>query len=356
MRRFYIGICLVLLFLFAFFGDAAMRGAVKGLELFAHGVFPALFPFCVCIGCLKRLGFFSAPESGGFFSLLRLFLLGAIAGNPTGSMLVGEHSYNENGSDGTQRSVYSALFNLASPVFIVGTVGSRLFAFSSPLPALLILLSHYLSALFIFCGYYPLQKRLKRKKNGLAQMSCAPFTSERSASLVSVFPSALMEGVSSMLKLCGTIVFFVSLAELITYSLPFASHSAAFGALAIGILEMTNGLALLASTAIEPRLALSLACFIISFGGICIFMQANAVSPVRAGAYLSVKLLHGVCAFMLCYFVYPLFSAFSVSVSNSMSETLVYRTVSALRIASLCVIASAAASLAAVLAAKRTRV
>lgn len=345
----------MLLFLFAIFGDASMRGAIKGLELFAHGVFPALFPFCVCIGCLKRLGLFDARGDLGFFGLLRSFMLGAMAGNPTGSMLIGGADEQKSGMSAADRSVYCALFNLASPVFILGTLGSRFFAFKTPLPAILIMLCHYGSALILFCGYYAVSKRgFSKARNGANEAferRAAILPHQWETGAVSVFPSALMDALTTMLKLCGTIVFFVSVTELLP---PIPLLSAPIGSLLVGMLEMTNGLDMLAASGIAPRIALSIACFILSFGGICIFMQANAVSPVRAAAYLSAKLMHGICAALLCYLIFPLFSA-DISVMSASAERLVQRSVTALQIALLCIIASAAASLGAVLTAKRTK-
>ena len=344
----------MLLFLFAFFGDASMRGAIKGLELFAHGVFPALFPFCVCIGCLKRLGFFDTRGDLGFWGLFRRFMLGALAGNPTGSMLMESADNRNGGMSAANRSVYCALFNLASPVFILGTVGSRLFSFKTPLPAILIMLCHYGSAFILFCAYYAATKRGFRKGAGGVKQAFEQSTlpsSKWGTGMISVFPSALMDALTTMLKLCGTIVFFVSLTELMP---PISALSAPIGSLLVGMLEMTNGLDMLAALRLSPQIALSLTCFVLSFGGICIFMQANAVSPVRAAEYLSAKLIHGISAALLCYLIFPLFPA-DISVLSASSERLIQRSVTTLQIALLCLIVSAAASLGAVLTAKRTR-
>ncbi|MBR5949044.1 MAG: hypothetical protein IKZ82_10455 [Clostridia bacterium] len=337
-----------------------MRGAVRGLELFAHGVFPALFPFSVCIGCLKRLGFFDMRESGGFFALLRLFFLGALAGNPTGSMMLATiGSESEGRLSAAERSVYTALFNLASPVFIIGTVGSRLFAFRSQLPALLLLMSHYISALLLFSLCYVVKHSVGkvRRAEAYARASTPQIRSlsSQDVSLISVFPSALLQSITTMLKLCGTIVFFVSLTELFMRLPLLSSLQAPIRPLAVGMLEMTNGLSLIASSSLDLRSSLSLACFIMSFGGICIFMQANAVSPVRAGVYIAVKLAHGFFAALICFLAFPLFISGSVSVMGSGSERLLERTLTTLQIALLCFISSASAALSAIFISKITR-
>lgn len=359
MRRFYIGLCLGFLFLFAIFGDASMRGAVKALELFAHGVFPALFPFCVCIGCLKRLGFFDTRGNGGCFALLRLFMLGAMAGNPTGSMLIGGCNQHNGEMSEKDRSVYSALFNLASPAFLIGTVCSRLFALNSA-PALLLMLSHYSSALLLFSAYYSLtNKRVKSKRRPENHPQKRDLRYEvlnaNSESIVSVFPSALIESVSTMLKLCGTIVFFVSVTELLTSSPLLSMLSMPLRAIAVGLLEMTNGLYMLSVSSIEPRFALSCAGFMLSFGGISIFMQANAVLPVRSRTYLCAKLAHGIFSAILCYMLFPAFRGGSIPVLSDEAERLAHRTLTTIQITLLCSLTSLTASLVSIFAVKRTR-
>lgn len=377
MRCFYIFLCAALASLFTLFPQVSMKGAAKGLELFAHGVFPALFPFCCCIGCLKRLGAFSARKDTGFFGLLRLMLLGAAAGNPTGSMLLG--GLNSGGAGGccgaggAWSSVYAALFNLASPAFIVGSVCSRMLRASSPRAAILLLGCHYLSAFVLFCIHYAFhQKRLRRAANDRRAPArreagfgdCEKFGQFGRPDPIRVFPAALMETAETMLKLCGTIVFFVSLAELFSASPLLAPVCGTGRAVLTGMLEMTNGLSLLFLSEAGMRLKLSLACFLLSFGGICIFMQASAVSRVKAGAYLLAKLAHGALAFALCYLLFPLFFNESVSVfgsggllgSGSSLGSALPRALSMLEVSLLMLTASAAACAAAVFMAKRTRV
>lgn len=357
MRRFYIGLCIGLLLLFSLCGDAAMRGAAGGLDLFGRGVLPALLPFSVCIGCLKRLGFFEAGKPAGFFGLLRLLLLGAAAGNPSGSMLMNASLSASNAHNlSIEESVYSALFNLASPVFITGAVCSRIFRFQTAKPALLMLVCHYGASLLLFCIFFFASKTRKgSRKTVQAEMRSTPVP-HPAPSLIAALPGALSDAAATMLKLCAAMVFFVSLSEPIAASSAASALPSEARALIIGALEMTNGVSMLASAAIGLRLKLALACAIISFGGVCIFIQANAISPVKASVYLLTKLFHGALAFMLCLLMFPLFFRGSVSVFSSIGAMrFAHRALSALQIAFLCLIGSVAASLAAVFAAGKTR-
>ncbi len=364
MRRFYIIICTGLLLLFALCGDASMRGAVKGLELFAHGVFPALFPFTVCIGCLKRLGAFAPTGRAGFLALLKLQALGAIAGNPTGALLLGaEGSHGEAIQNREEGSVYAALFNLASPVFILGAVGSRIFGFSNRFTAIYIMLCHYFSAALLFCVFYSIGRIGRGRGNKKTAERRPPVLKKASAkaqtaSLFTAFPEAAAEAASTMLKLCGIIVFFVSIGEImgnspLTSSLPL--HPVSRAAL-MGMLEITNGLALLSAAGAAPRLCVSLACYIISFGGLCIFMQARSVCEIDAPAYLSAKAAHAMLAFLISYICFPLFCSFdALPAGVDISGQFAQRTLSVLQIALLCVLSSITVSLAAILAARKTR-
>lgn len=342
--------------IFSLFGDAAMRGAARGLELFWRGVLPALFPFSVCIGCLKRLGFFDTDGRAGFFALLRMLLLGAIAGNPTGSMLM-DAGRSDAGRKELQSSVYTALFNLASPVFITGAVCSRIFLFRTSTPALILFVSHYGSSIILFSLFFFADGTISGRHGSAAYRSgCRPVSPRPLTGFGSVFPSALYEAAQTMLKLCAAIVFFVSLSEPMASSAVVCALPPAFRALAIGAFEMTNGISLLASAAIGARLKLSLTCLVLSFGGICIFMQANSISPVRASVYLVTKLIHGALAFYLCYALFPLFFRGSAPVFGSGGASfLAQRALSTFQIGLICLIGSACASLAAVFASGRTR-
>lgn len=355
--------CIALMLLFVVRSESAMEGAARGLELFMAGVFPSLFPFAVCISCLKRMGGFSfeSKPSKGFFKLQRFLIIGAIAGNPTGSFLLSGES--KGGLTLTRLGIYSALFNLASPVFIIGTVCTKQLGFATKAPGILLLVCHYTSSLLIFFAFeaYNSLKRnkLHQAENSVRSKKESMFDSQirrDGIGLVSAFPAAAADAASAMLKLMGTIVFFSTIGTIIEKSGLLSLVHPATAALSMGMLEMTGGLQKLASSAVEMRLQLSLCSFIISFGGICIFMQANSICVVDACSYLCTKLIHGFAAALLCYFLFPVFISGSSEVFASISASVILsRTLTASKIALLCFASSVFASLFAVFAAKRTR-
>ena len=69
------------------FSSSSMLGAARGFELFISSVFPALFPFFVCISILKRLGMFEIRGKNTAGAIIRIFLVSCISGCPTGSLL-----------------------------------------------------------------------------------------------------------------------------------------------------------------------------------------------------------------------------------------------------------------------------
>ena len=120
---------------------------------------------------------------------------------------------------------------------------------------------------------------------------------------------------------------------------------------------MTGGVFSLAvRSGASMRLILSLASFLITFGGVCIYMQANAVKGCGAADYLLAKLLEGAAAFSIAYLAYPLFFDDSAAVFSSSSLRLAAnRLVTLGELSLLFLLASGASVLFAVIYTKRTR-
>lgn len=88
MRHVFTVIVIILCIILLCFSSQSMIGAARGFELFITNVFPALFPFTVCVQAMKLLGIFEVNSNSMLGNTAKIFLLSAAAGSPTGSFLV----------------------------------------------------------------------------------------------------------------------------------------------------------------------------------------------------------------------------------------------------------------------------
>lgn len=159
MRHLLIVVTLILVAALILFSSSSMLGAARGFELFISSVFPALFPFFVCISILKRLGMFEMRGKNTVGAIIRIFLVSCISGCPTGSLLTEACFGGKSQSLSLKkRSMMSAICNLSSPVFIIGTVCTNML--QRPKLAYLIALAHYGSAAIMIASFILINKKV----------------------------------------------------------------------------------------------------------------------------------------------------------------------------------------------------
>ncbi|MBR4435587.1 MAG: hypothetical protein IKS90_05765 [Clostridia bacterium] len=320
--------------------------AVKGHELFYSKVFPALFPFVVCVNTLSALKAFDCVGSGIFGTILRFFIA-CLSGAPAGSIL-----YSQSNDD-IYKSVLSALNNPPSPAFIISAVCVGMLGGTGVLPAVLLSVSCYGSALILTILFSLFTRNeiffsaKEDTRNG------AIFPAQRS--LVEVFPQAVFDAVKTMLKIEGMVVFFSVFAGMLTEFRLLNALPKGLQASLLGANEMTTGVLRITSLDIAPRLKYALTACCLSFGGICVFMQANAVSRVRALPYLVAKLIQSALSFALCTLLFPLFFRGAAPVMSTTAQRMFTGGANALGIILICATASVFAILGAIFFTGRTR-
>ncbi|MCR5809716.1 MAG: hypothetical protein K6G56_09210 [Clostridiales bacterium] len=83
-------------------------------------------------------------------------------------------------------------------------------------------------------------------------------------------------------------------------------ESSEIKALTVGLVEMTNGLWLLSLD--RSGFSLPLCAFLLSFGGLCIFIQSKMLfEKLRAKEYFLTKLIVGICSALLFALLYKRF-------------------------------------------------
>ena len=285
------------------FPQEASAAVTEGLRLSVSVLIPSLFPFFICVNLTSALGLTGvlarvfAPVMRRMFHVsgagCTAVLCGAAGGYPSGAQCVAA-LYRE-GQLSRAEAEYLLLFcNNAGPAFLFGAVGTVLGIGMTG--CLLLWGIHLLSALVI-----GLVNRPKEAPN-----AALPPVQRANAS------GAVVEAVRSagqaVLQITMFVAAFSVLARLLTMA---AAHILPDGVCTVltGMLELSGGIAALANLPIALRWKLALASFFLGFGGLCVWMQTQAVlapAGLSGCGMLLAKLAQGLLAALITFFLAPL--------------------------------------------------
>ena len=285
------------------FPQEVSAAVTEGLRLSVSVLIPSLFPFFICVNLTSALGLTGvlarvfAPVMRRMFHVsgagCTAVLCGAAGGYPSGAQCVAA-LYRE-GQLSRAEAEYLLLFcNNAGPAFLFGAVGTVLGIGMTG--CLLLWAIHLLSALAV-----GLMSRPKDAPN-----AALPPVQRANAS------GAVVEAVRSagqaVLQITMFVAAFSVLARLLTMA---AAHILPDGVCTVltGMLELSGGIAALANLPIALRWKLALASFFLGFGGLCVWMQTQAVlapAGLSGCGMLLAKLAQGLLAVLITFFLAPL--------------------------------------------------
>ncbi len=366
MKRTVAFAAFLLCLLLVLFAEPAMRAAQTALSLWWEVLLPTLFPFFASATLMERTGALHMlantlhPLSKKLrisHYALPILLMGGVSGYPSGARLCGMLQANGNVSDDEAERL-GTVCNLCSPMFLIGAVSAGMF--SDARLFLPLAVAHYaggLSIAVLLRIFWPIRSASPAR---VANTTQEPF--------FRVLPKSIADGMADMLKVGGTVVFFLVLAEVLeqlgilgTLAAPidhiFAAtpgDSPAHGLL-LGLLEMTGGCHLISETGMPIRIAVPLCAFLISFGGLSIMVQAMAFVQFRKPLrYIGIKFAHGVLAGIIAYLLIMLQSGSMEAFSPGYSPYFV-NTLTGLSVLFACTLGVATAMLLALLFGSRGR-
>lgn len=289
-------LCLCLLFCSA----DCTNAAAAAFQLWWESVLPALFPFYICMSLLlqenvpEMLGRFLKRLSGwlGLDSLaLPCWLLGAAAGYPSGARLTAELGLPNEGP----------FCNLCSPMFLCAVIGIGMLGdIAAALP---IAVAHYGSGLLLLLCY---PRPAQRMRTAVEQES------NQKKGLIPI----VSDGIAVMLQIGGCICIFFVASELLKQIGVYAvleSICRAIGlpaglisAMLQGMLELTSGCAAVAALKLPFKLSVALCAFLVSFGGLCVFLQTRLFLCGDVRRYFFVKFVHGILAAGIAFLCAPI--------------------------------------------------
>lgn len=135
---------------------------------------------------------------------------------------------------------------------------------------------------------------------------------------------------SAMLQIGGCISLFFVISELFSQFGVFSFLDIALQQVGLqaglaeamlrGLLEFTGGCAAVCTLAMPIRVTIACCAFLMSFGGVCVFLQTRLFLEGGGASYFVIKLIHALLAAAIAYFCTPLFMPDSISAMSQEAE------------------------------------
>ena len=313
--------------------------AFKGIEIWAKVLLPSLLPFFILTKLFASTGvvdgitkifspimskLYNCPSESAY-----VFFMSILTGYPVGSKLVSD-LYN-NGTFTREQAVRTTAFcSTSGPMFILGSVAIGMFCDRKM--GIIILASHIIGALLnglLYRNYGNERKknRIRDKNKSVNGLNDKNSSKNENTTLDSNniknasinkespcidFSASVVSSVNSILLIGGVICFTFVLLEVITSSQLFSLIISLISKIGIdknlltaifcGIGEITKGCMLLSQIPLSAFTSYCICTFIISFGGISTFLQAQAFlkNIVPSKIFLLQKATHAILSCMVC--------------------------------------------------------
>lgn len=289
-----------------------------GLQVWYKNLVPSLLPFIFVNNLARETGVFHflgnlicSPIS----KLLRIsnistisYIASLFSGYPIGSKLIYDNF--ENGDISKDEGVAVAMFsNIASPLFILGTVGATLFK-NAELGLYLLTVQICTSLILGILTSYSHKNFYTPKRKAIETkgfVSALSFSINNSITTITVIGCyvVILSVVTKMFTILGVLNI---LSKLLTFMLaPFGLTVAHSTSIIIGLFEMTSGVVYLSNNESINIVTASTISFILAFGGLSINSQCiSFLSKVNINTtkFLSFKLIQALLAYILTFCTY----------------------------------------------------
>lgn len=257
------------------------------MDIFINNLLPTLFPFFVLVDFLMNYGYVDAIKR--FFKIKygHIILLSMVSGLPSNAKYIKTFLDKKMISMRDAEIMLSVTF-FPNPMFVISSVG--LLMMGSLKLGVMALISVYISNLLLYLIYY--------KKLGNTSQS---FSSEK-LSFSKLLSSSIKNNASTLLVIIGTIMFFMTILNVITHYFNMNNEVLAFIS---GILEMTSGVKNMSTTIFSTQVKYIFISLFLSFSGMSVLMQALSILSdykINVKFILKNKLIVMILNFLINYF------------------------------------------------------
>ncbi len=254
-----------------------ISGTLGAFILYAKNVLPALFPFIFFNKMLTMIGtanelsgvlkkplskIYHAPAISGYVMVMSIF-----CGYPIGSKLTRD-LYDSGAITKQECFIMNVLSSISGPIFIIGTISNML---HNTLYGYIIYIAHLLSAFINGLIYRP-----KQKPDDSNHKIVVQYDDILSKSMVdSIISIAIVGGYIAIMSFFITMLDKIYLTKTITTLFEnIGVDESVTKAVWYGLFEMTRGIANLSNCNLAPIFSVSIATFLVTFGGVCIALQS----------------------------------------------------------------------------------
>ena len=260
-----------------FFPEITVNAARNGIQTWFHQILPALLPFTILSSILVKSNFLNSFKgNANLMAVILTMSCGFVFGFPIGAKLSADF-YKHGLLTKSQASLLAIATNNFSPVYVCGFALSLLFTSKE-----------YNSITYLFLYLIPLGiltiYLLIITKNHIRE----PISTETNISHkkptstfhldMQVMDAGIISGFESLIKICGYIVLFSIITELLINTLASISLVSSFPlTLLIGNIEISNGISLLSKCEISNSLKYIATIQLLSFGGVSGIAQTSSI-------------------------------------------------------------------------------
>ena len=260
-----------------FFPEITVNAARNGIETWFRQILPALLPFTILSAVLVKSDFLkSFRGNANLIALVLTMSCGFVFGFPIGAKLSSDF-YKQGLLTEKQASVLAIATNNFSPVYVCGFALSLVFT-----------TKEYNTITYLFLYLLPLAILTIYLLFSMKAHSSDSISDERKTSHkkptsafhldMQVMDAGIISGFESLIKICGYIVFFSIITEILTNALTSISQPASFPlTLLVCNLEITNGIHLLSEYECMRKYKYIVAIQLLSFGGLSGIAQTSSI-------------------------------------------------------------------------------
>ncbi len=276
--------------------EVAFEASKQGILTWFHQIFPALFSFTVLSRILLQSKFMESLKSGSnLLAILLTLICGFIFGFPIGAKLSADF-YSHSLLTKRQAVILCITANNFSTMYVCGYVLPTLFPnadYKTTTYILLYLIPLFLSVVLLIFS--------RTNKTGQTQKKSA----SRFQLDMQIIDAGIISGFESLIKICGYIVMFSLLSQMIFH---LWQNTSLGSVILLGNLEITNGISLLSRLGtLSEEQKYMIAIQLLSFGGISGLAQTASIikpSGLSVKTYIKGKILLSFLLLILCFYIY----------------------------------------------------
>ncbi len=265
----FVFVCLILYS--CFFPKVVIEASKNGILIWFQQILPALLPFTILSSILLKSRILdSLKGNANLVAILITMICGFVFGFPIGAKLSSDF-YNNHMLSEKQATLLAITANNFSPMYVCGFALPLLFGtnqYNTITYLLLYFLPLFIAAFFLILTYHNESDIINCQKNTKQTLQNTNLTTESTSQFqlnMQTLDDGIVSGFLSLIKICGYIVFFSILAQILS---SLWTNPPVIWQFFLNNLEITNGITLLSQSRFSCDTTYILAIQILSFGGL----------------------------------------------------------------------------------------